>query len=149
MTSSTLPGYECPFIEPGDAAVSVRMPSANSARRALSKKKRCHRSGRGHLWGRLLQRRSGATVWAVSAPPIRIATVMDSAMRVDFMIIGTAICFSVAPRAIHFAFFTSPAKMVFQSFFMLITVQPLALAVSIKAWENVPTLVSGRPPVGP
>jgi hypothetical protein len=41
------------------------------------------------------------------------------------------------------------AKIIFQSFFMLITVQPLVLASSYKAWVKVPTLVSGRLPAGP
>lgn len=43
----------------------------------------------------------------------------------------------------------SDVKMRFQSFFMLMTVQPLCSAVSINAWLNVPTLVSGRPSAGP
>ena len=38
---------------------------------------------------------------------------------------------------------------VFQSFFMLITVQPRCFASSISDWLNVPTLVSGRPLAGP
>jgi hypothetical protein len=37
----------------------------------------------------------------------------------------------------------------FQSFFMLMTVQPLCLAVSMSAWLNVPTEVFGRPLAGP
>ena len=41
------------------------------------------------------------------------------------------------------------AKMVFQAFFILITVQPSALAVSISAWLKVPILLSGRPSAGP
>src|SRR5208337_3064098 len=40
----------------------------------------------------------------------------------------------------------SKGKIRFQSFFMLITVQPRAFASSISETENVPTLVSGRSP---
>ena len=43
----------------------------------------------------------------------------------------------------------SSAKMRFQSFFMLITVQPFFFASSYSAGVNVPTLVSGRPCAGP
>ena len=43
----------------------------------------------------------------------------------------------------------SNAKMRFQSFFMLITVQPFFLASSYSAWVKVPTLVSGSPSAGP
>jgi hypothetical protein len=43
----------------------------------------------------------------------------------------------------------SQEKICFQSFFMLMTVQPLALASSYKAWLKVPTLVSGNPAAGP
>jgi hypothetical protein len=49
----------------------------------------------------------------------------------------------------HFALATPSAKMVFQSFFMLITVQPSALAVSSSAWLKVPILLSGSPSAGP
>ena len=52
-------------------------------------------------------------------------------------------------RRAHSAFRVSPAKRVFQSFFMLITVQPSAFAVSVSAWLKVPTGVSGSPPAGP
>ena len=41
--------------------------------------------------------------------------------------------------------YLSQAKMCFPSFFMLITVQPFALASSYKVWGKVPTLVSGKP----
>ena len=37
----------------------------------------------------------------------------------------------------------------FQSFFMLMTVQPFFVASSYNAWVKVPTLVSGRPWAGP
>jgi len=45
--------------------------------------------------------------------------------------------------------YVSNAKMRFQSFFMLITVHPLAFASPISDWSKVPTLVSGKPPAGP
>jgi hypothetical protein len=47
-----------------------------------------------------------------------------------------------------FAHFSN-GKIRFQSFFMLITVQPFLFASAIKASEKVPTWVSGRPPAGP
>jgi hypothetical protein len=53
-----------------------------------------------------------------------------------------------SPAAESKAFYSN-AKMRFQSFFMLITVQLLAFASSISDWSNVPTLVSGNPPAGP
>jgi hypothetical protein len=37
----------------------------------------------------------------------------------------------------------------FQSFFMLITDQPLAFASFINDWSKMPTLVSGSPSAGP
>jgi hypothetical protein len=40
-------------------------------------------------------------------------------------------------------------KIVFQSFLMLMTVQPFFFASSASARENVPTLVSGKPLAGP
>jgi hypothetical protein len=43
----------------------------------------------------------------------------------------------------------SKAKMRFQSFFMLITVQPSFFASSNSSCVNVPTLLSGRPSAGP
>ena len=43
----------------------------------------------------------------------------------------------------------SNAKMRFQSFFMLITVQPFFFASSYSAGVKVPTLLSGRPCVDP
>jgi hypothetical protein len=43
----------------------------------------------------------------------------------------------------------SAGKIVFQSFFMLMTVQPFCFASSASAREKVPTLVSGRPRAGP
>jgi hypothetical protein len=43
----------------------------------------------------------------------------------------------------------SNAKMRFQSFFMLITVQPSFFASSYSACVKVPTLLSGRPWAGP
>src|SRR5215469_11208664 len=43
----------------------------------------------------------------------------------------------------------SKAKMRFQSFFMLMTVQPFFVASSYNAWVKVPTLVSGSPWAGP
>src|SRR5215204_6564525 len=48
------------------------------------------------------------------------------------------------PRASY-----SNAKMRFQSFFMLITVQPFFVASSKSAGVKAPTLVSGRPEAGP
>ncbi len=43
----------------------------------------------------------------------------------------------------------SQENICFQSFFMLMTVQPLALASSYNACVKVPTLVSGNPCAGP
>jgi len=43
----------------------------------------------------------------------------------------------------------SNAKMRFQSFFMLITIQPFCFASSYRAWVKVPTLVAGSPWAGP
>ena len=43
----------------------------------------------------------------------------------------------------------SNEKMVFQSFFMLMTVQPFFFASSYSAWVKVPTLVLGSPCAGP
>ena len=43
----------------------------------------------------------------------------------------------------------SKGKITFQSFFMLMTVQPFFVASSYRACVNVPTLVSGRPVAGP
>src|SRR4029434_2863362 len=43
----------------------------------------------------------------------------------------------------------SNAKMVFQSFFMLMTVQLFFFASSYSAWVKVPTLVLGSPCAGP
>ena len=54
--------------------------------------------------------------------------------------IGNGPCLSYPP---------SNAKTRFQSFFMLITDQPLVFASVISESENVPTLVSGCPPAGP
>ena len=52
----------------------------------------------------------------------------------------------VAPCVAHL----SPSgKIVFQSFFMLITTQPRCFASSMSACVNVPTFVSGRPLAGP
>jgi len=48
------------------------------------------------------------------------------------------------PSGDHFS-----EKMRFQSFFMLMTVQPFCFASSYSAWVKVPTLVSGRPCAGP
>ena len=47
------------------------------------------------------------------------------------------------------AHFAASEKIVFQSFFMLITTQPFAFASSASAWGKVPTLLSGRPFAGP
>jgi hypothetical protein len=47
------------------------------------------------------------------------------------------------------AHFFSGGKMVFQSFFILITIHPFLLASAMRASEKVPTWVSGRPPPGP
>ena len=41
------------------------------------------------------------------------------------------------------------SKMVFQSFFMLMTVQPCFFALSYSACVKVPTWVSGSPWAGP
>ena len=49
----------------------------------------------------------------------------------------------------HFVLATPSAKMVFQSCFLLITVQPSALAVSISSWLKAPILLSGSPSAGP
>ena len=49
----------------------------------------------------------------------------------------------------HFALAMPSAKIVFQSSFMLMTIQPSALAVSISAWPKVPIWLSGRPSAGP
>ena len=43
----------------------------------------------------------------------------------------------------------SNAKIRFQSFFMLMTVQPSFFASSYSAWVKAPTLVSGSPWAGP
>src|SRR5271170_2543366 len=43
----------------------------------------------------------------------------------------------------------SKAKMCFQSFFILMTVQPCFFAMSYISWLKVPTLVSGSPCAGP
>jgi len=43
----------------------------------------------------------------------------------------------------------SKAKMRFQSFLMLMTIQPSFFASSYSAWVNVPTFVSGSPCAGP
>jgi hypothetical protein len=43
----------------------------------------------------------------------------------------------------------SNAKMRFQSFFMLMMVQPCFFAMSYIAWLKVPTLVFGNPCAGP
>jgi hypothetical protein len=50
---------------------------------------------------------------------------------------------------LRFSSFYSNAKIRRQSFFILITVQPLLFASSYNAWVKVPTVVSGRPPAGP
>ena len=49
----------------------------------------------------------------------------------------------------RFSYYGSNAKMRFQSFFMLTTIQPLFLASSSSSCVKVPTLVSGRPSAGP
>jgi hypothetical protein len=43
----------------------------------------------------------------------------------------------------------SNAKIRFQSFFMLMTIQPFCFASSYSAWVKVPTLVAGSPWAGP
>ena len=43
----------------------------------------------------------------------------------------------------------SNAKIRFQSFFMLMIIQPSFFASSYSAWVNVPTFVSGSPLAGP
>ena len=45
--------------------------------------------------------------------------------------------------------YCSKAKIFFQSFFMLMTVQPCFFAMSYISWLKVPTLVSGKPCAGP
>jgi hypothetical protein len=54
---------------------------------------------------------------------------------------------SPGPRLADRAY--SNAKIFFQSFFMLMTVQPFFFASSYNAWVKVPTLVSRRPCAGP
>ncbi len=53
-------------------------------------------------------------------------------------------CFVLHPRR-----YCSNANMRFQSFFMLMTVQPCFFASSYSAWVKAPTLVSGSPKAGP
>ena len=53
-----------------------------------------------------------------------------------------------APTALGQGALSNP-KMRFQSFFMLITVQPSFFASSYKSSVNVPTLVLGKPLAGP
>jgi hypothetical protein len=52
-------------------------------------------------------------------------------------------------RAASTSAYLPQLKICFQSFFMLITVQPFALASSYRACGKVPTLVSGNPCAGP
>jgi hypothetical protein len=69
--------------------------------------------------------------------------------RVHYFHFSFSFCYS--------SFFTSRgvqhhcyhAKIRFQSFFMLMTVQPCFFASSYSAWVNVPIFVSGSPFAGP
>ena len=72
---------------------------------------------------------------AAPQPPSRSATSTIKTTKRTFRIAGPP--------------YGSNVKICFQSFFMLMTIQPFFFASSYSAWVKVPTLVSGSPWAGP